>query len=102
MEKSSKFRGGGWIGVWQLTWPFVTLEISQNQIILNNELFRKKYYFTRSEVEKIEIKKTLPIIGYGIRIIPRDKSAGNQYYFWYWSLKFSLLVSVLEELGWIN
>lgn len=49
MENKSKFRGGAWIGAWQITWPFVTLEVSQDQMILNNELFKKEYHFTHSE-----------------------------------------------------
>ena len=99
--KENKFRGGALIGSWQITWPFITLEVRQDQLILNNELFKKEYRFTHDQIEKIEIKKYLPIIAYGVLITPRDKSKEDKYYFWYWSFKFATLTNTLKELGWL-
>ncbi len=99
--KENKFRGGAWIGSWQITWPFVTLEVCQDELILNNQLFRKKYCFTHDQIEKIEIKKYLPIVAHGICIIPRDTSSEDKYYFWYLSFKFNNLTNVLKEFGWL-
>jgi hypothetical protein len=99
--KENKFRGGAWIGSWQITWPFVTLEVRQDELILNNQLFKKEYRFTHDQIEKIETKKYLPIIGHGVRIIPRDKSKEDKYYFWYLSFKFDTLINALKEFGWL-
>lgn len=100
--KQKKFRGGAWIGAWQITWPFITLEVLQDQLILNNELFKKEYRFTHNEIEKIEIKKYIPFIAHGIRITPRDKSKIERYYFWYWTSNFEKLVNVLKQFGWLQ
>jgi hypothetical protein len=97
-----KFRGGAWIGQWQITWPFVTLEVFQDQLILNNELFKKEYRFTHNEIEKIEIKKYIPFLAHGIRITPRDKSNAERYYFWYLTSRFDNLVNALKEYGWLT
>ncbi|MBP9851726.1 MAG: hypothetical protein KBC67_00510 [Candidatus Pacebacteria bacterium] len=100
INQNNKFRGGAWIGSWQITWPFITLEVREDQLILKNSLFKKEYYFTRDSVEKIEVKKYLPIIGHGINIVLRDKSKETKYYFWYWSFRFDSLIDSLKKFGW--
>jgi hypothetical protein len=97
-----KFRGGAWIGSWQITWPFITLEVLQDQLILNNELFKKEYRFTHDEIEKIEVKKYVPFFAHGIRITPHDKSKIERYYFWYWTSSFEKLLNTLREFGWLK
>lgn len=95
-----KFRGGAWIGQWQITWPFITLEVFQDQLILNNELFKKEYRFTHNQIEKIEIKKYIPFFATGIKIHHSIKDYDQRIFFWVFKLKS--LTSVLKEFDWLK
>jgi hypothetical protein len=98
---SFKFRGGAWIGSWQITWPFITLEITKEHLTLKNELFGTSYNFTHEGIERIEIKRYFPIVACGIRIWPRDKSKHDTYYFWYWSFHFDRFIDTLKKFSWL-
>ncbi len=41
INRNNKFRGGAWIGSWQITWPFITLEVREDQFILKNSQIKK-------------------------------------------------------------
>lgn len=81
-----KFKGGVWLGNTSVTWPFGRLEINPDQLIIsieglpfNNSKIERR--FTHNEIEKIEIKKYFPIIGYGIHIVAKDKKLRAFYIF---------------------
>jgi len=82
------------------TWPFGHLEISNNQLIVRDEMFQKKLELTKGDIIRIEIKKYLPIVGYGIKIYTK-KNYNTIAYFWYWSFRFKELVGALKECGWL-
>lgn len=105
LNQNFKFKGGVWIGHISVTWPFGKLEIGQNELVISIDdlpftSFKIERRFTPEDIEKIEVKRYLPIIGYGIHIIPRDKTKENPIYFWYLSFRFEKLINVLKELGW--
>ncbi len=63
-----KFRGGARIGPWTTSWPFCTLEISHDSLIIHDEMLKKALVLLKNEVVKVEIKKYFPVIGYFIKI----------------------------------
>jgi hypothetical protein len=101
-NKDYIFRGGVWIGFIASTWPSGVLEVSQNQLAVIDECLKRERRYSHDEIEKIEIKKYLPIIGYGIKIIPHDKTNESFLYFWYVSFYFENLINTLKKFGWIN
>ena len=97
-----KFRGGIWIGwLWANSWPNGTLEVNQDSLILRDEMLKKEFKFSKTEVVKIEIKKFFPVIGYGIRIYHTNKNYNSRLYFWYFSFRFKELISSLKQFGWL-
>jgi hypothetical protein len=93
-----KFKGGVWIGLWANSWPFGSLEIDKEKLVLRDNLINKEFNFLKNEVEKIVPKKVLPVIGYGIRIYPKSKTV--PLYFWAGRKKsFNQLISILKTLN---
>ena len=101
VNQNYKFRGGVWIGLTSATWPWGVLEVSSNQLAIIDESLKKELRFTHGEIQKIEVKKYFPIIGYGIHIIPREKTKGQLIYFWYISFLFKKLIDTLKQFGWL-
>lgn len=99
-NQSHKFKGGLRVGLLANSWPNGELEISKDDIICRDLMFKKEYRFSKEEVTKIEIKKVFPIIGKGIRIHHTNPSYSEKIYFWYVGFKFNNLLSTLKELGW--
>lgn len=105
LNQSFKFKGAAWIGHTSATWPFGKLEVSPDQLGIaidglpfdSSKIERR---FTHEDIEKIEVKKYFPIVGYGIRIIPRDKTKGSLIYFWYISFRFKKLTDTLKQFDW--
>lgn len=101
------FHGGVWFNRIQATWPFGRLEVSPKQLIVSIEETpfsdaKIERQFKHEDLEKVEVKKYFPVIAYGIRIIPRDKTKDNIVYFWYTSFGFNKLISALEYSGWVR
>ena len=86
---------------WVTSWPNGVLEIDQNTLILRDEIFKKEIKLSKDEIEKIEIKKYFPIIGYAIKIYPKDKKHINNLSFAYLSFKFDKLINALKEFNYI-
>jgi len=67
LDQSFKFKGGAWIGYMSYTWPFAKLEVAPDYLIIAIEGLpfdrsRRELRFTHDEIEKIEVKKYIPII----------------------------------------
>ncbi len=102
-NQSYKFRGGIWIGwLWANSWPNVVLEVSQDSLILRDEMIHKEFKFSKGDITKIEIKKFFPIIGYCIRIHHNNKNYNERLFFGYPSFKFNKLLEALKECDWLN
>jgi len=101
-SKIYKFRGGVWIGAWATSWPFCILEVAHNFLAIHDEMLKRDLSFSKDEIVQIEIKKYIPVIGYGIKIKHTKKNYDSIVYFWYVSFRFNKLSNALTELGWIN
>ena len=99
--KNYEFKGGVRIGPWANSWPFGTLEVNQNSLILSDKLLKKDLVFLKEDIAQIEIKKYIPIIGYGIKILHNKKSYSSIVYFWYVGFHFDELINALKEFGWL-
>lgn len=100
--QNDRFRGGVWTGPWASTWPFGVLEVGQDYLVISDESLERESRFVRGDIERIEVKRILPIIGFGIRIVPVNKARGGNLYFWYPSFRFKKLISALREHGWLD
>jgi hypothetical protein len=100
MNQNKKFKGGIRTGYRSNTWPFGTFEVNPDTLIIRDELLHKEYKFSRDQVIEIEIKKILPIIGWGIRVHHKNTNYPKRMIFWYWSFQFNNLLSALKEFGW--
>ena len=83
------------------TWPFVTLQVGADSLVIRDSLLRKQIKLTKLDDVRIEIKKYIPIIGYGVRIYHKNKAYTNLLIFWYVSFHFSKLVDTLKKFGWL-
>ncbi|MCK4553526.1 hypothetical protein KAU19_01000 [Candidatus Parcubacteria bacterium] len=101
IDSKYKFRGGARIGPWTTSWPFCTLEISQNSLIIHDEMLKKELVLLKNEVAKVEIKKYFPIIGYFVKINHTKKDYNNIAYFGVFSFGFNKLIKALEMCGWL-
>ena len=77
-------RGGGWVGmnaVWmlQLTWPFVTIHLYKDSLLLNYG--GKKVNLKYSEITKVNLLY-IPIIAEGIRIYHDNPNQPMLLRFW--------------------
>ena len=63
-EKIS-WRGGAWIGLWQVSWPFATLSVSANHLVLRAWPYRIKLFTLSARISGIRI---IPFIATGVRI----------------------------------
>lgn len=102
LNQSFKFRGGMWHGFIATTWPYVRLEVGKDKLSIFDESLKREYHFTHDSVLKITIKRFIPIIAYGIRIYPRDKTKEQVLYFWYVSLHFRQLIDALKKYDWLH
>ena len=93
INKIYKFTGGIRAGFVAATWPWGILEIAENQLIVRNELTKEEFSFSKSDVKKIEEKKILPIVGYGIKIVHNNPSYKKIYI-------FGMLVGIL--VNWLK
>lgn len=101
-NKSYKFCGGLHIGLISSTWPGGELEVTQDYLFVRDKFLRKEYKLSKTDIVSVEIKKYLPIIGYGIKISHKNKSyTWDTIYFWYVSFRFEKLVNGLKEFGWL-
>ncbi len=103
--KAYKFKGGVWMGMMSYTWPFGRLEINEDNLVISIEglpFYNKKieHCFTHENLEKIEIKKYIPFMAYGISITSNDKKIESPVYFW--SLQLGKLITALREFNWIK
>lgn len=96
-----KFRGGALMGYYSNTWPFVVLDVSRDFLVIRDKLLHKEIRLSKSDIDRIEIKKYIPIVGYGIGIYHRNKLYTNLLIFWYVSFNFDKLLSSLKELDWL-
>ena len=96
-----RFRGGVRIGLWANTWPNGILDISQSALVLRDKMRGKELKFSKQENIRIEIKKIVPIIGYGIRIHHTNEDYSDKIYFWYPSFRFVNLINALNGCGWL-
>lgn len=87
--------------MWANSWPNGVLEVSGDHLILRDEMIKKEFSFSKSQVSKIAVKKVFPLIGYGIRIYHNNESYDKRLYFWYWSVRFDKLLGALKECGWL-
>jgi hypothetical protein len=101
-DQNYKFRGGTRIGILISTWPNGMLEISQDSLILRDELMKKELKFSKGEIVRIEIKKIFPIIGCGILIHHNNNCYDKYVYFGYLSFRMDKLLDALKKCGWIK
>lgn len=93
-----KFRGGVWMGLWANSWPFGSLKIDEEEIILRDDMIGKRFEFQKDEIDKIVPKRIFPIIGCGIRIYPKKKNV--KLCFWVGGkAKLNQLTSALKTLN---
>lgn len=102
MINKFKFRGGMRDGLVSITWPFITFSINSDSLILKNSLFNKYYTFSKWDIDKIEIKKYFPLVGYGVKISHHKSEYNNDIYFWYVGFKFEKFIKALKNTGWTN
>ena len=93
------FRGGGWYGsmwpfLWQATWPFSTLEISEN--ILTLKVFPLKAELLFSEIDSVGRSAVIPMIIDSIKINHHGKAPSNLRF---WSINCGNILKVLQEQG---
>ncbi|MBN2306804.1 hypothetical protein JXD20_02365 [Candidatus Peregrinibacteria bacterium] len=101
LHKNNKFRGGVRFGAWCNSWPFGVLEIHKEALVLRDVLLGREIKFLKDEIEKIEIKKSFPLIGYYIRIYSGNSSQNDFFAFGYWSLHFEKLLDALKEFNYL-
>ena len=79
-----KERGGGWVGTtwpWmiQMTWPFVTIHLYENRLLLNYG--GKKVELLYSEITKVD-HFYIPIIAEGVRVHHNNQNQPTLLRFW--------------------
>lgn len=90
------------MGFLATTWPFGILEVGLDSLVIRDESMKREYRFRHSEVEKIEIRKIIPFIACGIRIIPVDKMKDDPLYYWSIGPQLKKILVALKESGWIS
>ena len=94
-----KQRGGGWVHdssgkiLLQLTWPFVTINLYEDRVLLNYG--GKKVSLPYNKIEKIERSCWIPFIAEGIKIVHNDDTQSSLVRFW--SSNSKKLKRLIEE-----
>ena len=101
-NKNYKFRGGLRVGQLANSWPNGALVVSNELLVLRDEMFKKEYKFSKNDAVRIKIKKVFPVIGFGIRIYHTNQNYNEKIIFWYISFHFSKLINALKEFGWLK
>ena len=103
-QKSYKFRGGVKTRVFTgslkgSTWPNGILKINEDKIILEDHMFKTVIEYPREQIERIEVRKIIPIIGHGIRIHSKNKNDTSD--FWYVSWRLNKLLDALRDCNYL-
>lgn len=93
-----KERGGGWVGTswpWmiQMTWPFVTIHLYENRLLLNYG--GKKVELLYSEITKVNLFY-IPIIAEGVRLYHNNQNQPALLRFWSFG-KSKKIKKLIEE-----
>ena len=78
MVAVNKFRGGARVNMFNVTWPFATMEITKEYIEI--KFFSKEYKFYVDEISVIEKYKGL--VSKGLRIIRKNNGCPESFIFW--------------------
>jgi hypothetical protein len=81
MTATLSVTGGARIGWTNATWPLATLTVS-NGVLAVNALMLGTYTFAADEVVELEVFRSLPIIGRGIRIVHTRADYPKTIVFW--------------------
>ena len=91
--------GGGNAGAVQATWPFASLTVNRNQLLLRIAL-AGSYAFSPDDVVAIEEHGRLPFLASGIRIVHINLEYPKSLIFWYMGSK-SELVKAIQNTGFL-
>ena len=83
-----------------ITWPFATLIVDKNQLLLDASLFGK-YTFRPSDVISIEPISILPVLGQGIKINHKVAEYDKQMIFWTFKNPRSV-ISTIKQIGFLG
>ncbi len=92
--------GGARIGWVNATWPFASLKVTENQLILNATILGK-LTFNPSDIISIEPYNYIPLIGQGIKINHNVSSYKNHVVFWTFKNPTKLIMEI-EHTGFLN
>lgn len=77
-------RGGGWIGdgitIWQATWPFSTISIYTDRVVL--KVTFKSVELKMSEITDIKRVGFIPIFADGVQFVHENNSIPQKVVFW--------------------
>lgn len=102
MEPENKFRGGMLKNGLSITWPFVHLTISDNNLQISEESFNKVYDFSREKIVELRVKRWFPLIAEGLHIKYKGKKYSEDIYFWVMPKSFKRLKSQLAKYKYIH
>lgn len=89
--------GGARIGWVDTIWPFATLSVTPDLLILNSHIMGTFHFFP-SDIISIEPYGLLPIITHGIRINHRNAKYNTKIVFWVFKNP-KRLIEDIETLG---
>ncbi|MDZ7845242.1 MAG: hypothetical protein U5K99_10630 [Anaerolineales bacterium] len=98
IEKKS-WTGGARLDLFNATWPFATLSVTEE--ILELSTFKTKLIFRPDQIEKIESIGLIPFVGKGIQIHHKLDPLTNptKVIFWHLSKDTKWLVETLQQWG---
>ncbi|PHR46503.1 MAG: hypothetical protein COA32_10185 [Fluviicola sp.] len=92
--------GGARIGRANATWPFASLNVTQSKLTLN-VIIIGKFIFQPSDIKSIEVYKSLPVIGQGIKINHKVDSYKEHVVFWTFRNPIDLIEEI-KQTGFLN
>ncbi len=95
MEDGFSVKGGAKIGLLNATWPFATLKITNETIILNVKILGK-YTFSLTQIQRIEKVVHIPILGWGLRIYHNVPDYPEKIIFWCFANPQKILDKIQE------
>ncbi len=97
-----KWRGGAFLDFYNVTWPFATLTVTSELLVLKTPkmiIFGGTYQFTPEQVPKISEFGSIPFYMKGIRIHHTVPSFPECIVFWHPSFSPKWLADELKKYG---
>jgi hypothetical protein len=98
LSSNQTWRGGARIGLINATWPFASLQIAQEKMILRVFILGT-YVFKPEDVVAVEPYGIIPIAGKGVRIRHRVPNYPEKIIFWRLCINPQPIVDRIRQFG---